>query len=51
MKEGVSRVPCLLAIFLLGMGLSWAQSAQNLPPEVLAYPDLVFYNGASPHRG
>ena len=45
MKEGVSRVPCLLAIFLLGMGLSWAQSAQNLPPEVLAYPDLVFYNG------
>ena len=45
MKKGVSRVSCLLAIFLLGIGLSWAQSAQNLPPEVLAYPDLVFYNG------
>jgi len=27
------------------MALGWAQSPANLPPEVLAYADLVFYNG------
>jgi len=27
------------------MALGWAQSPANLPPEVIAYADLVFYNG------
>ena len=51
MKKTLSLVTLLWAIFLSGMGLSSAQSPQNLPPEVLAYPDMVFYKRASPHRG
>ena len=27
------------------MALGWAQSPANLPPEVIGYADLVFYNG------
>ncbi len=30
----------------LSVALGWAQSPANLPPEVIAYADLVFYNGS-----
>jgi len=29
----------------LSMALGWAQGPANLPAEVIAYADLVFYNG------
>ena len=32
-------------LILLFAGIIQAQSAQSLPPEVIAYADLVFYNG------
>ena len=35
----------VLALFCLGMVSAWAQSPANLPAEVVAYADLVFYNG------
>jgi len=45
MKERLTYLSLLLSIPLLGMGLSSAQSPQNLPPEVVAYADMVLYNG------
>ena len=37
----------LFLLLCLGatVGSGWAQSAQSLPPEVVAYADTVFYNG------
>ena len=47
MKKGnrlAGRTFWVWAFFCLGVGMGWAQSP-NLPPEVIAYADLVFYNG------
>ena len=45
MKERLTYLSLFLSISLLGMASSSAQSPQNLPPEVLAYPEMVLYNG------
>jgi len=45
MKERFTYLSFFLSISLLGMASSSAQSPQNLPPEVLAYPEMVLYNG------
>ena len=41
--DGMALV--VLALFCLGMGFAWAQSPANLPAEVIAYAEMVFYNG------
>ncbi len=35
----------LLMLFCLAVGSAWGQSAQDLPAEVIAYADIIFYNG------
>jgi len=45
MKRTLSHLSLLWAMFVSGMGFVWAQTPQNLPPEVLAYPEMVLYNG------
>ena len=35
----------LLMLFCLAAGSAWGQRGQDLPPEVIAYADIIFYNG------
>ena len=35
----------LFMLFYLAAGLARGQSAQDLPAEVIAYADIIFYNG------
>ena len=35
----------LLMLFCIAAGSAWGQSAQDLPPELIAYADIIFYNG------
>ncbi|MEE2840059.1 MAG: amidohydrolase, partial [Acidobacteriota bacterium] len=35
----------LLMLFCLAAGSTWGQSDQDLPAEVIAYADIIFYNG------
>ncbi len=35
----------VLMLFCLAAGSAWGQSGQDLPPEVIAYADIIFYNG------
>ena len=42
-----SRTVMTLCVMSLGLtfGPSWISQAQDLPPEVLRYADMVLYNG------
>ena len=44
-KTGLNRYAIgLLVLFCLASGSTWGQG-QNLPAEVIAYADIIFYNG------
>lgn len=42
---GIPAAAVLLAILAVSIGAQGAPVASQLPPQLLAYPDLVFYNG------
>ncbi len=46
-KRYISRssIPWTISIFLIFFSSVWVSQAQELPPEVLRYADMVFYNG------
>ena len=44
-RNWLKGVVVVWAFVYSGLSLGWAQSPANLPAEVVAYADLVFYNG------